>query len=179
MAQYQKAWKINPNNPNLYNNLGNALSRRGQFEQAIAHYQAAIKLEPNNPSFLNNLAWHLATCPQPRGRNGQQAVPLAERACQLTDYENPQLVCTLAAAYAEAGRFEDAAAASERARELALALGQQALALQSQKLLQLFKAHQPYREQLVSESWSVWRSALSGLGNGCAREDLNRTHLSS
>jgi len=149
IAQYQKALQISPNNPNLYNNLGNALSRQGQFEQAIAHYQAAIKLEPNNPSFLNNLAWHLATCSQPRARNGQQAIQSAERACQLTDYENPQLICTLAAAYAEAGRFEDAVAASAKARELALALGQQALALQSQKLLQLFKAHKPYREQLV------------------------------
>lgn len=149
IAQYQKALQISPNNPNLYNNLGNALSRQGQFEQATAHYQAAIKLEPNNPSFLNNFAWHLATCPQPRVRNGQQAVELAERACQLTDYEKPQLICTLAAAYAEAGRFEDAVAAVQRAHKLALAFGQPALALQSQKLLQLFKAHKPYRERLA------------------------------
>jgi tetratricopeptide (TPR) repeat protein len=149
IAYYQKALKLSPRNPNLYNNLGNALSRQGQFEQAIAHYQAAIKLAPNNPSFLNNLAWLLATCPEARVRNGQQAVQLAERVCQLTDYEQPQLICTLAVAYAETGRFEDAAATSERARELAQAAGQQALALQSQKLLQLFKAHQPYRERLV------------------------------
>ncbi|HKW29229.1 MAG TPA: tetratricopeptide repeat protein [Verrucomicrobiae bacterium] len=149
IAQYQKALQINPGNPNLYNNLGNALSRQGHFEQSVAHYQAAIKLAPNNPSFLNNLAWLLATCPEARVRNGQQAVQLAERVCQLTDYEQPQLICTLAAAYAEAGRFDDAAATSERARELAQAAGQQALALQSQKLLQLFKAHQPYRERLA------------------------------
>ena len=149
IAYYQKALQLSPHNANLDNNLGNALSRQGQFEQAIAHYQAAIKLVPNNPSFLNNLAWLLATCPQARVRNGQQAVQLAERNCQLTDYEEPQLICTLAAAYAEAGRFEDAVAASERAHELALAVGQPALALQSQKLLQLFKAHQPYRERFV------------------------------
>jgi len=149
IAQYQMALQISPNNPNLYNNLGNALSRQGQFEQASAHYQAAIKLEPNNPSFLNNLAWLLATCPEARVRNGQQAVQLAEQACQLTDYEKPQLIFTLAAAYAEAGRFEDAVAASGEAHKLALALGQQALALHSQKLLELFKAHKPYRERPV------------------------------
>jgi protein O-mannosyl-transferase len=149
IAQYQKALQLSPHNANLYNNLGNALSRQGHFEQAMAQYQAAIKLEPNNPSFLNNLAWLLATCPEARVRNGRQAVQLAERVCQLTDYEQPQLICTLAAAYAEAGRFEDAVATSERAHELAVAVGQQALALQSQKLLQLFKAHQPYRERFV------------------------------
>ncbi len=149
IACYQKALQLSPHNANLYNNLGNALSRQGHFEQSIAHYQAAIKLEPNNPSFLNNLAWLLATCPEARVRNGQQAVQLAERVCQLTDYEQPQLICTLAAAYAETGRFEDAVAASGKAHELALALGQQALALHSQKLLELFKAHRPYRERIV------------------------------
>jgi tetratricopeptide (TPR) repeat protein len=149
VAYYQKALQLSSHNANLHNNLGEALLRQGQFEQAIAHYQAAIKLEPNNPTFLNNLAWLLATCPEARVRNGQQAVHLAEQVCLLTDYKVPQLLCTLAAAYAEAGRFEDAVTMSESARELAQAAGQQALALQCQKLLQLFKAHQPYRERFV------------------------------
>lgn len=149
IAYYQKALRLSPHNANLYNNLGNALSRQGHFEQAIAYYQAAIKLEPNNPSFLNNLAWLLATCPEAHVRDGQQAVQLAERVCLLTDYEQPQWICTLAAAYAETGRFEEAVAKSESARELAQAAGQPALALQSQKLLQLFKAHQPYRDRFV------------------------------
>jgi hypothetical protein len=59
------------------------------------------------------------------------------------------MIGTLAAAYAEAGRFEEAVAASEKARDLAQALGQQTLALKNQDLMQLFKTRQPYREQVV------------------------------
>ena len=128
-------------------NLGNALLLEGQSEPAMAHYQAAIKLEPNNVMFLNNLAWRLATSPQARLRNGPEAVQLAEQACQLTGYQQPQFVGTLAAAYAEAGRFEEAVTTSESAYNLAQSLGQESLALKDQQLLQLFKARQTYQEQ--------------------------------
>ncbi|MGB7768995.1 MAG: tetratricopeptide repeat protein [Verrucomicrobiia bacterium] len=146
VQHFQRALAMRPDDPGIEMDLGYAWSRQGQFEPAIEHYQAALKLQPNNAAFLNNLAWLLATCPEARSRNGQQAVQLAERACQLTDFKQPQLIGTLAAAYAEAGRFDDAVAASEKAHDLALALGQQTLALKNQKLLQLFKAHQPCRE---------------------------------
>jgi Flp pilus assembly protein TadD len=126
--------------------LNNTLLHQGKVEQAIANYQAAIKLKPNNVAFLNNLAWLLATCPEARLRDGQEAVELAERACQLTDYKQPSLIGTLAAAYAEAGRFDEAVVMSEKARDLAQALGQRALELRNQELLQLFQAHQAYRE---------------------------------
>jgi len=146
IRHFERALAIRPDNPSVEMYLANAWSRQGQFEQAIAHYQTALKLQPNNAAFLNNLAWLLATCPEARFRNGQQAVQLAEQACQLTDFQKPQLIGTLAAAYAEAGRFDDAVAASEKAHDLALALGQQTLARKNQELLQLFKKHQPYRE---------------------------------
>ncbi len=116
------------------------------MEPAIAEYQAAIKLKPDNAVFLNNLAWIRATHPQARYRNGQEAVKLAERACQATGYGEPQLVGTLAAAYAEAGRFDDAVAASEKARDLAQAHGQEKLALKNEELRQLFKTQRPYRD---------------------------------
>ena len=63
---------------------------------------------------LNNLAWILAASADPQVRNGPEAVLLAERACKLTDYKKPLLVGTLAAAYAEAGRFPEAVATARK-----------------------------------------------------------------
>ena len=68
---------------------------------------------------LNNLAWLLATASDARLRNGAEAVELAERACAVTQYRRTVFVGTLAAAYAEAGRFEEAIATAERACKLA------------------------------------------------------------
>jgi Flp pilus assembly protein TadD len=146
VTQCQQAVAIEPTYAQAHSNLGNALLQTGQVEAAIAHYQTAIQLQPNNPFFLNNLAWVYATQPQARFRNGEEAVRLAEQACLLTDYREPQLVGTLAAAYAEASRFEEAVVTSGKAIELAQALGRPKVALKNQELLQLFKNHQPYRD---------------------------------
>jgi Flp pilus assembly protein TadD len=127
-------------------NLGNALLSKGQIEQAISHYQAAIEIAPDNAFNLNNLAWVRAVNPEARFRDGPAAVQLAERACQLTDYKEPQLIGTLAAAYAEVGRFEEAVVAAEKARDLALILGQKGQVEMNEGMIQLFRTRQPYRE---------------------------------
>jgi len=55
---------------------------------------------------LDDAAWQYATSPDAERRNGAYAVELAEGACELTQYQQTFMVCTLAAAYAETGRFE-------------------------------------------------------------------------
>ena len=94
-----------------------------------------MRLAPDSPIVLNNLAWILAANPDSRLRNGPEAVTLAERACQLTEFRQPMFIGTLAAAYAEAGRFEDAVKAAEQARDLAVAAGQNELAERNRQLL--------------------------------------------
>jgi hypothetical protein len=90
---------------------------------------------------------------------------LAERACELTQYKTPILVGTLAAAYAEAGRFDDAVAAGERARKLALEVGQQALAEKNTRLIELYRAKRPCREGAAAtlENAEVGGAGRSGL----------------
>jgi hypothetical protein len=73
-------------------------------------------------------------------------VTLAERACQLTGNRQPFLLGTLAAAYAEAGRFPDAVATAQRAIDLATAAGQPDIAARNRELLELYRAGQPYHE---------------------------------
>ena len=78
---------------------------------------------PTGPEVHNNLAWLLATHPSAEFRNGAEAVPLAERACQLTGGTNLAMLATLAAAYAEAGRFPEAVSTQQKVCDLAAAQG--------------------------------------------------------
>jgi hypothetical protein len=98
------------------------------------------------PETLNNLAWRLASSPDPKVRDGTQAVQLAQRACDLTHYQKTIYLGTLAAAYAEAGRFDDAMVSAQKACDLAAQSGEQGLLQKNQELLQLYRAHKPYHE---------------------------------
>jgi len=114
---------------------------------AINHYQRVLQVDTNSAFAMNNLAVLLASTSDPRLRNGNEAVRLAERACQLTQYKEAALLYTLAAAYAEAGRFDDAIACAQKARVVALAKGQKEIADANEPLLELFKAHQAYHQE--------------------------------
>jgi superkiller protein 3 len=146
MVHLQKALQIKPDNARAHYDLGNALSQKGRVDEAITHYQKALQIKPDSPGVMNNLAWLLATCPDAHLRDGVQAVKYAGRACELTHYGVAPLVGTLAAAYAEAGRYDDAIAAGEKACVLATAAGEPDLLEKNRKLLALYRAHQPYHE---------------------------------
>src|ERR1035441_6106299 len=119
---------------------------RKETSAAIDCYHKALKAQPDWPESLNNLAWILAANPDASLRNGAEAVALAERACKLTGYKEGIFVGTLAAAYAEAGRFQDAVNSAEKAHSLALAAGQKELAQKNQELLELYRAGHAYHE---------------------------------
>jgi len=146
IAHFQRALQIKPDFAEAHNNLDTALRKMGNVAEAITHLQKILQIQPDSPEILNNLAWRLATCPDAHIRDGVQAVKYAERACELTHHGVTILVGTLAAAYAEAGRFDDAIAAVQKACALAAAAGEQDLLEKNQKLLALYRAHQPYHE---------------------------------
>ncbi len=137
--------RVAPFSSSLRRALGMAVSA-GDPAEAVRQYELALRLKPDWPEVLNNLAWIRATHARPELRNGSEAVRLAERACQVTSYKYPVLAGTLAAAYAEAGRYEAAAEAANKARELALEQGQTDLAARNQKLAELFRSGRTYRE---------------------------------
>jgi tetratricopeptide (TPR) repeat protein len=146
IIHFQKALQIKPDNAKAHIKLGSALLQKGKVDEAIIHFQKALQIKPDSPDVLNNLAWLLATCPDSHVRDGVQAVKYAGRACELTHYGVPPLVGTLAAAYAEAGRYDDAIAAGQKACALATAAGERELLEKNQQLLALYRAHQPYHE---------------------------------
>ena len=90
------------------NDLGRVLLMAGEPKEALQLWREAAGLTPDEAGLLNNLAWQLATHPDSTVRDGREAVVLAERACELTGRQDPNMLDTLAAAYAEAGRFPEA-----------------------------------------------------------------------
>src|SRR5262249_45345271 len=128
--------------------LAMVLAQKGEFAQATAHYRLAVKAEPELVLALNNLAWLLATHPDTQIRNGSEAVQMGERAVSITKAREPMFLGTLAAAYAEAGRFDDAIKTGEKARDLAKSRGMKELADRNEQLLREYKSGKPHREPL-------------------------------
>jgi tetratricopeptide (TPR) repeat protein len=91
---------------------------------------------------LNNLAWVLATSPDDQLRNGQLALELATRACEVTEYQAAHILSTLAAAQAELGNFDKAIENSTQAVEK----GSDEMKEQLQKELDSYQQNQPWRE---------------------------------
>ena len=118
----------------------------GHYRRAAAQLRLAIQADTNSVDALNNLAWILATCPNHRLRSGADAVARAEQACQLTGFKSATPISTLAAAYAEAGRYSEAVATARRALQLQNSTGDFQQAAVNQQLLASYQAGQPYHE---------------------------------
>ena len=144
IAQFRQALQIEPGYAEASYNLAEALLKKGNVDEAISRYQRALQTKPDYPAALNNLAWVLATCPQASLRDGNKAVELAQRANQLTGDGNPVVLHTLAAAYAEAGRFPVAVETAQRALPLAETQSNTALADAIRSQLKLYQAGVPF-----------------------------------
>lgn len=144
---YEKAIQARPRSIALRHQLAKLRHQQGDYSRAVAGYREVLSAKPDQPEVLNNLAWILATHEQVEFRNGTEAVTWAERAVQLTTRKSPVLLGTLAAAYAEAGRFEDALKTSEEARQLALAAGQADIARRNAELGTNYQSRKPWREK--------------------------------
>ena len=136
-----------PGSADIHNELGFLLARQGRLEEAATHLKKSLQIEPDRVEAINNLAWIFATHKDERVREPEEAVRLAGRACQLTQYKSPHMLDTLAVAYAAAGRFSEAAGTAEKAMELARTSGQKQLADVIRGHLLLFEAGKPYRDK--------------------------------
>ena len=155
ISHYKQALRINADSYEAYNNLSNALSRIGCTREAIEHIRQAIHLRPDEPNVNRRLAWLLATQEIAEGGDGEEAIRLAERACALINRKDVAYLDTLAAAYAAAGRFDEAVITAKEVWQLARAAGQGALAEEFHMRLQLYRDRKPYREPTVNPAKSL------------------------
>jgi tetratricopeptide (TPR) repeat protein len=147
------ALALNPT-PVDHAKAGEVFAALGHGAEAINQYRLALASVPDLVPALNNLAWVLATDPGTTNRNGGEAVQLAQHACALTDYQIPVLMGTLAAAYAEAGRFKEAIETAQKARDLARGAGQPDVAEKNRQLLELYQSGRAYRQPLPASGAS-------------------------
>jgi tetratricopeptide (TPR) repeat protein len=146
IADLTKALEIHPNDADAHTSLGNALLQKGSPREAIAQYLTALALVPKDPHSRNNVAWVLATTSDGSIRDGARAVGFAEEAVQLSGGREPRFLRTLAAAYAESGRFSEAIAVAQQAAGIANMQAKPDVAKRLENDLLLFRGNLPLRE---------------------------------
>jgi Flp pilus assembly protein TadD len=135
-----------PDFADAHYNLGKALLRLDRVSEAIEQYEQVLLLKPEDTEVQNQLAWVLATCGDEAVRNGARAVELAERANQIKGVKDPVILNTLAAAYAEAGRFAEAVATAQQALELASVQTNIPLIDALRMQIRFYQAGSPFRD---------------------------------
>jgi Flp pilus assembly protein TadD len=147
IEHFNASLRVSPDQPEAHNGLGHVLMIQGHDAEALPHLITALERRPDWPAALTDLARIRAASASASLRNGPQAVAAAERACQLTECKEPVCLDALAAAYAEAGRFADAAQTLRQAIVVARALKQDDLAARMEIRLRLYEAGQPFHEK--------------------------------
>jgi Flp pilus assembly protein TadD len=160
IQQWEEALKLRPDYAEAHLNLGVALGQLGQGAGAVAHLEQALRLKPGDVSVRSRFAWVLATCEGGSVRNGPRAVELAEGANRLVDGKDPGILTTLAAAYAEAGRFGEATSSARQALELAIAAHNATLASELRVQIGLYQAGTPLRETSLTNAAAVRNSLV-------------------
>ena len=150
MVQYRKLLEIQPENAEGRNILGTILIQQGRIKEAIEQWEETLVMQRDNGNAKSNLAWVFATCPEESFRNGTRAVQLAEQALHLSGGKNPIIYRTLAAAYAESGRFAEAIETARRGAELANNQGNPGLASELQNSIALYQVGKPLRDPSVT-----------------------------
>ena len=138
------ALRLRPDDARPYKRLAAVLAEQGEFEEAIAQLRWGVERLPDDLSVADRLAWMLATCPHEHLRDGAEALRVAEDVCRRTNRRVPRGLDTLAAALATLGRYDEAVAVAEGARDLARRRGDETLAGQIESRLGLYRDGRRY-----------------------------------
>jgi protein O-mannosyl-transferase len=147
VARYQQTLDEPTTPPEACTGLAEQLLQLGYDRAAVQVYRYGLQVKPNNSSLLNNMAWIQATSTQPEARSGSEAIASAVRALACSENkEDPGVMDTLAAAWAEAGDFQQAVEIAARASDLAAKTGSKELAHEILNHAASFRKNQPWRE---------------------------------
>jgi tetratricopeptide (TPR) repeat protein len=147
---FREAVRLAPGSPLYHCDLAYALEESGNSFAARGQYQEALNIYPNWPADNDRLARVQATHRDAQRRDGKEAVRRAREACFVSRYQHPPFLDTLAAAYAEAGRFKDAIETARSAKKLAEEKGDNDLAEQLTAALHDYERGKPLREGKVN-----------------------------
>jgi len=148
IAACRESLRVDPGNPDTHFTLGLVLAAQtgGDEEEARDHLRTAARLAPASVPTLNSVAWILATHASPQVRDGELAIQLAGKACQLTQNRSVMPLLALAAAQAETGRYDEAVSTALLGQKLAAEAGQSQLAAQCGNFASWYQSRRPFRQ---------------------------------
>lgn len=140
LADFSEEIRLNPKDSDAY--IARGIARHGKldYEGAISDNVEAIRLGSSNASTYSNVAWLMATARDAKFRNGEKSVEYAKRAVELRS--DKTTLASLAAAYAEAGDFDEAIKWQTKVVEITPKEHRKI----ANKCLELLKQRQPLRE---------------------------------
>lgn len=106
LRDFKQALKYNPNALEVRFDRSQLFAAMGLYKSAIEDLRVLTTASPMTAEFANALAWLLATCPDARLQNGNEAVSFALKAASID--RNARYLDTLAAAQARKGDFKPA-----------------------------------------------------------------------
>ncbi|MGE0533627.1 MAG: tetratricopeptide repeat protein [Pirellulales bacterium] len=148
----QRVVQLNPDRSSVHFQLGQMLMQEDRASEALEHFRMALEQTHNTadwPLVANTAAWLMATHPSSSVRNGPEAVELAHQACEQTAFGNPSFLDTLAAAYAEAGKFAEAVAYANKAYDAAFDANKLSLAADIKMRWRFYENQRPYHAELT------------------------------
>lgn len=146
VEQFRKTVRVTPKFAQGHYNLGKTLIITDHPKEGLEHLREAIQLNPGFVLGLKDLAWFLATHPDPEVRDTEEALRVAERASELTRNRDPEVLNTLAAAYAARRQFSLAVSMAERALSFASRKRNGEMENQIRMRLELYKQNKPYTQ---------------------------------
>lgn len=146
VADYSAALVLNPQMEMLHYRRGQAYHGLKEYAKAVDDFRIALEQDPEYTNLLDSLAWLLATCPDPKYRDGLKAVEYASKSNAKWEGKMPDSLDALAAANAEVGEYGLAVQHQKEAIEL---LGPKAVKKRKamEDRLKLYEAKQPFRTE--------------------------------
>ncbi|MBP6716240.1 MAG: tetratricopeptide repeat protein [Acidobacteria bacterium] len=146
LPHFERALEINPFYTAVYENIAEAYGTQNQLAKAVKYFLKALDQKPDDVALLNKAAWILATAVDSNARDGKQAIVLAQHAVDITKRSDASSLDSLAVAFAEDGRFDDAVAIGAEALSLARARGDRQYPLELEQRLAHYRAKKPFRQ---------------------------------
>jgi tetratricopeptide (TPR) repeat protein len=108
LADFNEAIRIQPTKFNFYVSRGTVWRMLDKFDLAIGDFATAISLAPDELGGYQGLLEVLLDNENVKYRDFKRAVEVGRRACEVTQWKNPDCLATLAAACFETGQAAEA-----------------------------------------------------------------------
>jgi Flp pilus assembly protein TadD len=145
ITHFREALTLTPDDPDVHTNLARALVAVNDLAGGVTHYQRALETNPQNPLALVGLSWLRAAAPDAALRSPSEALALVQQAVALIGMEHPEVLDTLAAAYAAVGRFDDALTTARQAADAARGTAFESRVPGIEARVRLYLTFRPYR----------------------------------